>query len=317
MSAYFSVKALESQRASGYKNTTFALAELIDNSFDAQASHCRVIFLEKRDLNNRRYVDEIIIADNGEGMDQDVLKVCLQFGGGTNNDLEEILGKKKIGKFGYGLPNASLSQCPNIMVSSWKGENQVYSTRLNLEELKSSQSIEIPEIESVEFPDYYQKIGAVIDANHGTIVSWKDCDKLSNSRAETIISKSEKVLGRLFRYLINKGKKIDLVHYEYSNSSKDFVKQSSQEVRKNDPLFLMSDTVIASSLYNASQKPNGSEAKKDPATYYKEFSIDENKCKPTNKKLDDQSFIYRFMAFNSEWLNHILIVKVICVNQNN
>ena len=294
MSTYFSIKALVSQRSSGYKNTTYALSELIDNSFDAGATNCKIVFIEKRDHNNRKYIDEIIITDDGEGMTEEVLKVCLQFGGGTNDDLDVILETKKIGKFGYGLPNASLSQCPNITVASWKKRDEVYSTKLNLEELKGSQSIDLPEIESFHFPAYYEKLNVVLNTNHGTVVSWKDCDRLSNSRAQTIIEKSEKVLGKLFRYLLEKGKKIELAHYEHSKSSNDYIKQSSMYVRKNDPLFLMSDTVIATPLDIESDKQNGAEPDKNPATYYSKFSISKKKCKPTNRKLDDQSYTYKF-----------------------
>lgn len=136
MSTYFSVNALVSQRSSGYKNTTYAIAEIIDNAFDANAQKCRVIFIEKRGSDNKKFIDEILIADDGDGMSGDTLKFCLQFGGTTNDDMEELVSKKKIGKFGYGLPNASLSQCPNVLVSSWVAKGEIFSSRLNLEELK-------------------------------------------------------------------------------------------------------------------------------------------------------------------------------------
>ena len=60
---FFNHRALVSQRSSGYKNTTYAIAELLDNAFDAQASEVKVIFIEKRDESNRKYIDEILICD--------------------------------------------------------------------------------------------------------------------------------------------------------------------------------------------------------------------------------------------------------------
>jgi hypothetical protein len=296
MPTYFSVNALESQRSSGYKNTTFAIAELIDNAFDSGAMTCKVIFIEKRGSDNKRYIDEVLIADDGEGMSDEKLKFCLQFGGTTNDDINELVLKKKIGKFGYGLPNASLSQCPSILVASWISQGLVFSSRLDLEELKNSQSIEIPELEPFSFPEYYESVGAVINESHGTIVSWKKCDRLSNSKAETIISKSEKLLGRLFRYLLASGRKIELTQYEYSSTSGQYVEQGKTVVRKNDPLFLMEDTVISTVLYQASKDSNGAEAARDPAQYYSRFSIGPDSSKPTNLKLEDQSF-----RFNFEW----------------
>lgn len=306
MATYFSVKALESQRASGYRNTTYAVAELVDNAFDAKAINCKIIFIEKRNSDNKKYIDEILIVDDGEGMGKNVLKHCLQFGGTTNEDLDEIVSSKKIGKFGYGLPNASLSQCPNILVASWQKPSEVFCTTLNLEELKRAESIEIPEVDEFQYPDYYQAIGAVLNDDHGTIVSWKDCDRLSNTKAETIINKSEKLVGRLFRYLLQQNKKIEMVQYEYSSASGSYVEQSKVKVRKNDPLFLMQDTVISTLLYNAANSPNGAEPKRDPATYYGEFSKSEFKCKPTNLKLEDQSFAYKFEWKGKEYTFNII-----------
>ena len=306
MDTFFSVKALESQRSSGYKNTTYALSELIDNSFDAEADCCRVVFIEKRNHDNKKYIDEILICDDGSGMDSGILKYCLQFGGTTNGDIEEVVSKKKIGKFGYGLPNASLSQCPSIKVYSWKNKAKVFSTKMILEEIKKSGSIDIPEVESVSFPQYFDDVKAIINKNHGTIVSWKDCDKLSNTKAETIISKSEKLLGKLFRYLLQEGKKIELVQYEYSASSKGFVRQLEQVVRKNDPLFLMDNTVLSTALHYEANNSNGAEPHRDPSEYYKKYSVNETKCKPTNVKLVDQSFTYPF-----EWRGKVYNFEII------
>src|SRR5690242_20597249 len=112
MSTFFSPKALTSLRAAGYKNTQYALAELIDNSFDAEAKNVKVIFFEKKDHQDKKVVQEIIVCDDGTGMDKERVEVCLQFGNTGNEDLAEIVAKKKKGMYGFGLPNASLSQCP-------------------------------------------------------------------------------------------------------------------------------------------------------------------------------------------------------------
>jgi hypothetical protein len=293
MTTFFSYKALESQRASGYKNTTHAIAELVDNAFDAGAEVCNIIFLEKRNSDNRKYIDEILIADNGVGMDQTVLSNCLQFGGGTNDDIVEIIGKNKIGKFGYGLPNASLSQCPNIQVFSWQSATEILTTKLNLEELKQTASIEIPPITKTAFPSYFENVSAFLSKDNGTVVSWKDCDRLSNSRAATIMEKSEVLLGKLFRYLITEGKIINMLQYELSDNNSYVLTQQSK-VRPNDPLFLMSDCVISKVLFKESKNKTGAEAHRDPSNYYKMFSKSEKKSEPTNVKLDDQSYTYRF-----------------------
>src|SRR3989338_3747845 len=136
MNTYFSYKALVSQRSSGYRSTAFALAELIDNAFDAEAKNVKVIFLEKRGADNKKYIDEIIVCDDGNGMSKKTIETCLQFGSTENEDIEEIVKKKKKGKFGFGLPNASLSQCPNIHVFSKTNKENWRTTHLDLDELR-------------------------------------------------------------------------------------------------------------------------------------------------------------------------------------
>ena len=64
---YFSFNALISLRSSGYRNTSYAIAELIDNSFDAEAETVKVIFIDSVGSNGRKFIKEIIVADDGLG----------------------------------------------------------------------------------------------------------------------------------------------------------------------------------------------------------------------------------------------------------
>src|SRR4051812_29979254 len=118
MNTFFSPNALNSLRAAGYKNTQYALAELIDNAFDADAKHVKIIFFEKKDQQDKKVVEEILVCDDGSGMNKDQVEVCLQFGNTGNTNIDEIVAKKKKGMYGFGLPNASLSQCPCVHVFS-------------------------------------------------------------------------------------------------------------------------------------------------------------------------------------------------------
>ncbi len=295
MGSYFSYNALLSQRSSGYKNTQYALAEIIDNSIDAEAKNVKVIFVEKRNHQGGKFIDEIIIADDGDGMNNTQLQTCLQFGATGNTDIDEMVIKKKKGKFGYGLPNASLSQCPNIHVFSWQEEMTPHKVYLDLEELKSSQSIEIPEVKEVTMPIHYASLGAVINDSSGVLVSWRDCDRLSNSKAETIIRKSEELVGRLFRYVIKSGVNITFESYEYNAKQAKYNQSLSKKILPNDPLFLMDNTVISRYLHEESQSSNGGiEDIVNPATYYKKYSQGQDKCLPTSDRLDDFCYPFAF-----------------------
>ena len=71
--------ALESMRDNGYKNTAYALAELIDNSIQAEATLVEVFCIEEFELakdgeRHRWRVSNIAVLDNGSGMDAITLK---------------------------------------------------------------------------------------------------------------------------------------------------------------------------------------------------------------------------------------------------
>ena len=103
---------VEATRESGYKSTTHALAELVDNSLQAKATQIRVCF---EDTPNNPTDIAVYTLDDGVGMDIDELALALQFGGSTR------FGERDgIGRFGMGLPNASVSQCRRLEVYTWK-----------------------------------------------------------------------------------------------------------------------------------------------------------------------------------------------------
>ena len=104
--------AIRSFRDSGYKNTAAAIAEIIDNSIEAKAKNIKILVFEKDEKIRRggKRISEIAIVDDGIGMDEKILSTSLQFGNGT-----KLATRKGIGRFGIGLPNASISQCQNII----------------------------------------------------------------------------------------------------------------------------------------------------------------------------------------------------------
>ena len=63
--------AVRAMRDSGYRNTDYALAELIDNSVQANATQVDVVCFEvMKQVNQRksRRIDQIAVIDNGDGM---------------------------------------------------------------------------------------------------------------------------------------------------------------------------------------------------------------------------------------------------------
>lgn len=77
---------LISFRDAGYKDTSMAIAELIDNSIQATCKHIRVLAFEEVNhsgVRNTRQVKKLAVFDDGEGMSADVLAICLGFAQGT------------------------------------------------------------------------------------------------------------------------------------------------------------------------------------------------------------------------------------------
>src|SRR5262249_5488767 len=79
--------AVRAMRDSGYRNTAYALAEIIDNSVQAKAKNVDLICIEAYERNTereRRRIQAIGVLDNGTGMSPQTLRIALQFGNGTH-----------------------------------------------------------------------------------------------------------------------------------------------------------------------------------------------------------------------------------------
>jgi len=102
---------IQATRDSGYKGTASAISELVDNSIQAEATRISISLIPSPD-------DGTICVrtlDNGCGMDPQTLRQSLRFGGSTRFGFRTGLGR-----YGMGLPNASLSQARRIVVYTWQ-----------------------------------------------------------------------------------------------------------------------------------------------------------------------------------------------------
>ena len=112
--------AIATFRDAGYRNTASAIAELIDNSIEAGGKDIEILVFQELVQHTHRTsptVTKIAVYDNGCGMSPELLGICLQFGNGTR-----LNSRKGIGRFGIGLPQASVSQCKHVDVYSWQNE---------------------------------------------------------------------------------------------------------------------------------------------------------------------------------------------------
>lgn len=221
------VKALQD---SGYKSTAHAIAELIDNGLEAKADLVELFVVESMDRPSHRAryrVEKIAVLDNGSGMDPETLRQSLRFGAGTRGD------RKGIGRFGVGLPNSSISQCDRVDVWSWtNGPQNALHTYLDLQEI--SQGLEeVPEPKLDAVPDEWQALSEGLGTS-GTLVQWTALERVQWRGAEATIANTESLIGRIYRRLIMKGKRIKLVPV------RGWVQLPGvRDTRPNDPLYLM------------------------------------------------------------------------------
>src|SRR5713101_1846319 len=122
-------KFIQATRDSGYKGTSSAISELVDNSIQAGATHIAISVTASTSEEEGKAV-EISVLDNGSGMDPFTLRQALRFGGSSR-----FGDRSGLGRYGMGLPNASLSQARRVTVYSWQAPGEGCAVYLDVDEV--------------------------------------------------------------------------------------------------------------------------------------------------------------------------------------
>ena len=228
--------ALRALRSTSYKNTAYAVAELIDNSFDAQATEIGVVLLVEDD--ERGSPHTVAVLDNGRGMAEETLRRSIQYGfSGQDSALD-----KPLGKFGVGLVAASFSQCSDLTVMSWQGSEvangSVSSTGIRVVEgeeidndLPTPRHRSLPGWASAAFVGMATPIA---DMKSGSLVVWRGVEP-SWKRAQTLADNLADLCGRIYRNFIG-DRRLTISINVYSLSKGQVV--NTRVVPAVDPTFL-------------------------------------------------------------------------------
>jgi hypothetical protein len=206
---------IQATRDSGYKGTASAISELVDNSIQAGATRIELSITATTPSEEEKEI-EVSVFDNGCGMDPFTLRQALRFGGSTR-----FGDRSGLGRYGMGLPNASLSQARRVTVYTWQASSaqqgngharsrcetppeRVYMSYLDVDEIVRCEMEEVPRPEIVKNPP------AACTGPSGTLVIWTQCDRLDNRRVSTIVRKLEAELGRRFRHYLWRGLRITI-----------------------------------------------------------------------------------------------------------
>ncbi|MFD8527157.1 ATP-binding protein [Streptosporangium canum] len=226
---------VEAMRDSGYKNTAYALAELIDNSIDAEAKLVEVFACESPVQGTARTshrVETIAVLDNGTGMDSEALRRALKFGDGRGSN-----DRQRIGRFGMGLPNSSMSQCTKLEVWSWtNGPGNAMHTYLDLEEIRGGRD-DVPAPELNPLPEYWRNLSEGLGST-GTLVVWTDLDRIKWHGAAATLRNTADIIGRVYRHYLNAG----IVDIRMAPVRDGVVIAGAYYAAPNDPLYLMAST---------------------------------------------------------------------------
>jgi hypothetical protein len=187
-------------RSFGNYDLAAALADLIDNSIRAKAQKITIWFeSEENDVIVR-------IRDDGYGMNRDELIKAMRPASANPEDPRDAAD---LGRFGWGLKSASLSQARVLMVVSWN-ETGITAARWDIDDLEDWQ-MELTVGEQAK-----KNLSKRPDSVSGTEVIWTHCDRLldkdvSGNIDEQLndkISHAHKQLALIFhRYLSGEARK--------------------------------------------------------------------------------------------------------------
>ena len=237
-----------SLRATGFKSTHYALAELIDNSVqsaleDKKNQKCNVEVIA---IDKDKKLSKILVIDDAGGMSHEILRQSLGVGRGRaiQENKKNRVGKGKTSKFGLGLKQASLSQCARFEVYTWQGKD-VFMSYLDNNELDLGKLKYVPEPIKKDIPEDLKEIINLKNTDSGTCVIWFDMSPKSTWKTSYGLMRNAEIeFGRMYRHLLNdKSVSINLRTFE-EISTKSCKEVNSKSVRKSDPLFLMKDCIV-------------------------------------------------------------------------
>jgi hypothetical protein len=213
-------------RSFGNYDLSAALADLIDNSIKAHSTTIDIEFLlGESDV-------AVFIRDNGDGMDGETLVQAMK---PASSHPEEERREDDLGRFGWGMKSASLSQARVMTVVSWTAEGT------------SAASWDIDDIEDwgmeyLEGSAAIELLGSKPGTPSGTEVQWQKTDRLLQDLGESDFQDA------LTHLIAQARESLSLVFHRYiagDGGSKLTIRINGSELPKVDP-FLKSNPATQS-----------------------------------------------------------------------
>lgn len=157
-------RTVHSLRDIGYELPQ-AVADIVDNSIEADATTVSV------DIEFAGEGSWIRIADDGVGMDTTTISESLRIG--STRDY----GEDDLGKFGFGLKTASISQCRRLVVASRIAleRARIEARAFDIDHIERTNKWEVLVLGPDERPPYLTE---PLQSTTGTVVVWERLDRI-------------------------------------------------------------------------------------------------------------------------------------------
>lgn len=193
---------IESMRNTYYRHTGTALDELIDNSIEAGATavHVALGYYGKSDAKP----DAVAVIDNGHGMDPKMIPLSVTWGGTHREN-----SRSGLGRFGFGLPSASVNQSRRFTIYSKTRTTDWNAVTIDLDDIAKGKynnkegRVVVPQATLQEPPkwvaDYVKGTFSGGKLEQGTVVLWEKMDRLDWTTTSGLTRNLLEHFGVIFR----------------------------------------------------------------------------------------------------------------------
>lgn len=169
----------------GYRSNGEAIAELVDNALQAFATRVDIVF-GYAGAKSTKKPSQLAVIDNGHGLEPAMMRLAMMWGG-THREND----RTGLGRYGYGLPSASVSLGRRFSVYSAVAGGSLHAVTLDLDRLTGNEGsrgrgeIMVPTAQLAELPPFVAEHieGAFPKGWSGTVVLVEKLDRLERSTA--------------------------------------------------------------------------------------------------------------------------------------
>lgn len=187
----------------GYRSNGDAIAELIDNALQALATRVDIAF-GYAGAKSTKKPSQLAVIDNGHGLEPSMMRLAMMWGG-THREND----RTGLGRYGYGLPSASVSLGRRFSVYSAVSGGALHAVTLDLDQLTGDEGssgrseIMVPAAQPAELPPFVaEHIDAAFPTGwSGTVVLVEKLDRLERSTALGLREKLSRQFGVTYHKL--------------------------------------------------------------------------------------------------------------------